>query len=141
MGGNLNYVALIGNLCADPEQRVTASGKNVTSVSLATNETYTDQGGQKQTSTEYHRLVFWNKLSEIVSKYCTKGSSIWISGKLQTRKWTDSNGVEKYTTEIVCREMQMLDSKKQSGDGGGYQQRDNFQNNQREGGGDFMEDD
>ena len=115
--GNLNKVLLIGNLCQDPEKRTTSSGNEVVSVSLATNETYKDKQGNKQQSTEYHRLVFWNQLAGIVAQYCKKGSSLYVEGQLQTRKWQDKDGKDMYTTEVNVRQMQMLDSKSQGQQG------------------------
>lgn len=110
---SLNKVILIGNLCADPENKTTPSGANVVNVSLATNESYKDKQGNKVDKAEFHRLVFWNRTSEIVAQYCKKGSQLYIEGTLQTREWTDNDGVKKYTTEIMVRNMQMLDSKPQ----------------------------
>jgi len=107
----INKVILVGNLCQDPEKRSTPQGHSVVSVSLATNESYKGKDGSKQQSTEYHKLVFWNQVADIVSTYCKKGSLIYVEGKLQTRKWTDKDNIEKYTTEIVVSQMQMLDSK------------------------------
>lgn len=140
----LNKVQIIGNLCQDPEKRITPNGNAVVSVSLATNETYKDKQGQKQQSTEYHRLVFWGRQAEIVEQYCRKGSLLYIDGKLQTRKWQNKDGADQYTTEIQVRELQMLDSKKQDSQQGQYnkpqqQQNDPYQTPPPNS--DFIEDD
>lgn len=104
----LNKVMLIGNLGKDPELRYTQSGTAVASFNLATTETWKDKDGQKQESTEWHRVVAWAKLAETCGEYLHKGSKIYIEGKLSTRKWQDQNGVDKFTTEIIAREMKML---------------------------------
>lgn len=122
----INKVILLGNLCQDPEKRQTPQGHSVVSVSLATNESYKDKQGNKQQSTEYHKLVFWNQVADIVSNYCKKGSLIYVEGKLQTRKWQNQEGKDQYTTEVVVSQMQMLDSKQQSG-GQQNQQYDPYQ--------------
>ena len=103
----INMVILIGNLCGDPEVRQTQAGTSVASMTLATTEKYTHDGEKKE-QTEFHRLVAWSKLADICGEYFQKGNRLYVSGKLQTRKWTDANGVEKYTTEIVCKEMKNL---------------------------------
>ena len=108
---SINKVMLIGRLGQDPELKYTPSGSAVCNFSLATSESWTDKSGQKQEKTEWHRVVLFQKLAEIVGEYCRKGSQIYIEGKLQTRKWTDQQGQEKYTTEIVCNELLMLGSK------------------------------
>ncbi len=117
----INKVILIGNLGADPETRYMPSGGAVTNVNLATSETWKDkQTGQQQERTEWHRVVFFNRLAEIAGEYLRKGSKVYIEGSLRTRKWQDQNtGQDRYTTEIVASEMQMLDSR---GDQGGYGQ-------------------
>ena len=123
MARGVNKVILIGNLGADPETRFMPSGGAVTNVRLATSETWKDkQSGQMQERTEWHRVVFFNKLGEIAGEYLKKGSKVYIEGKLQTRKWQDQSGQDRYTTEIVANEMQMLDSRGGSDmGGGGYQ--------------------
>ncbi len=113
----INKVILIGNLGADPEIRYTQEGTSVATFNIATTERWTDKSGQKQESTEWHRIVAWRRLAEICGEYLNKGSKVYIEGKLQTRKWQDQNGNDKYTTEIVAREMKMLDSR--GGSGGG----------------------
>jgi single-strand DNA-binding protein len=117
--GYLNKVLLIGRLGQEPEKRVTPAGHSVVNISLATSEYFKDQAGNKQDKTEWHRLVFWNRLAEILEQYCKKGSQIFVEGSLQTREWQDKDGNKKSTTEIVVRSMQMLDGKPEGG--GSYQ--------------------
>ncbi|HPE73938.1 MAG TPA: single-stranded DNA-binding protein, partial [Candidatus Competibacter sp.] len=106
---SVNRVILIGNLGKDPEIRYTPDGMPIAVASLATTDTWKDKAtGEKKENTEWHRLVFFNKLAEIVGQYLKKGSQIYASGSLRTRKWTDQTGIERYTTEIVVNEMQML---------------------------------
>lgn len=108
----LNKVTLIGRLGADPEVRYMPSGGAVANISLATNFRWKDkQTGEKKESTEWHRVVFFNRLAEIVGEYLKKGGQVYIEGRLKTRKWQDQNGHDRYTTEIVATEMQMLDSR------------------------------
>lgn len=114
---SLNQVNLIGNLGQDPEVRYLPSGDAVVTLSLATNEKWTDKDGEKQERTEWHRVVFFGKAAEIIGEYLVKGSPMYVCGKLQTKKWTDKSGVERYTTEIHGRDFQMLGSS-QSGGGG-----------------------
>ncbi|MBU0501472.1 MAG: single-stranded DNA-binding protein [Gammaproteobacteria bacterium] len=108
----VNKVILIGNLGKDPEVRYT-QGANipVATISLATTESWKDQSGQKQEKTEWHRVVFYRRLAEVVGEYLKKGSTIYVEGKLATRKWQDQSSQDRYTTEIICDEMQMLDGK------------------------------
>ena len=108
----VNKAMIIGNLGADPGLRFTQSGSQVATFSVATTERWKDQEGQLQEQTEWHRIVVWGKLAEICGQYLHKGSKVYIEGRLQTRKWTDQNGIERYITEIVAREMKMLDVKK-----------------------------
>ena len=109
---SINKVILVGNLGQDPEVKYMPSGGAVTNISIATTDSWTDKSsGQKQERTEWHRVVFFNRLAEIVGEYLKKGSQVYIEGSLRTRKWQDQNGVDKYTTEIVAREMQMLGSR------------------------------
>lgn len=105
----VNKVILVGNLGADPEVRYMPNGGVVANVNLATGESWKDQNGQLQERTEWHRVVFFARLGEIVRDYVKKGSKIYVEGRLQTRKWQDKNGQDRYTTEIVANEMQMLD--------------------------------
>jgi len=118
----VNKVILVGNLGNDPESRAFPSGDMVTNITVATSETWKDkQTGQQQERTEWHRVVFHRRLAEIAGEYLHKGSKVYIEGSLRTRKWQDKNsGQDRYTTEIVAREMQMLDSRS-SGQGGGGQ--------------------
>ena len=116
----INKVILVGNLGNDPETRYTQSGAAITNVSIATSETWKDkQTGQPQERTEWHRVVFFNRLGEIAGEYLRKGSKIYVEGSLRTRKWQDKSGQDRYTTEIVGNEMQMLDSRTGGGGQGG----------------------
>ena len=119
MARGVNKVILIGNLGSDVELKYTPSGGAVANVSIATSDSWTDKSGQRQERTEWHRLVFWNKLAEIVGQYLKKGSKIYIEGRLQTRSWDDQSGQKKYTTEIVVTDMQMLDGRNDGATGGG----------------------
>lgn len=112
MARGINKAILIGNLGADPETRYTAGGSAVTNVNLATSDSWKDkQSGEMQERTEWHRVVFFARLAEVAGEYLRKGSKIYVEGRIQTRKWTDKDGIEKYSTEIIANEMQMLDSK------------------------------
>ncbi|MBT4349463.1 single-stranded DNA-binding protein [bacterium] len=106
---NLNKAMIIGNVVRDPEMRSTPSGQNVSSFSIATNLVWKDQSGQKQEKVEFHNIVAWRRLAEIVGQYLKKGSKVYIEGRLQTRSWDDPSGVKKYRTEIVAENMIMLD--------------------------------
>lgn len=111
----VNKVILVGSLGQDPEVKYTPSGTAITNISVATSESWTDkQSGQKQEKTEWHRVVFFNRLAEIAGEYLRKGTKVYIEGSLRTRKWQDQQGQDRYTTEIVASEMQML-SWKQDG--------------------------
>lgn len=125
MAKGINKVIIVGNLGNDPETRYMPSGGAVTNISVATSETWKDkQTGQPQERTEWHRIVFFNRLAEIAGEYLRKGSKVYIEGSLRTRKWQDQSGQDKYTTEIVAKEMQMLDSRgggQGNQQGGGYQ--------------------
>lgn len=115
MSGSINKVILIGNVCRDPETRSFANGGRVASFSLATNETWKSKDGEKKERSEFHRISVMNdKLVDVVERYVKKGSRILLTGQLETRKWTDKDGVEKYTTEVVIRpfrgEITLLDS-------------------------------
>jgi len=108
----VNKVILIGNLGQDPDVRYMPNGNAVANVTLATSESWKDKNtGETQEKTEWHRVVFFRRLGEIVGEYCKKGSKIYVEGRLQTRKWQDQGGQDRYTTEIVADQMQMLDSK------------------------------
>lgn len=116
----LNKAMLIGNLGGDPEIRYTQAGVPVATFTVATTERWNDKEGQKHEVTEWHRVVAWQKLAEICGEYLHKGSRVYIEGKIQTRKWQDQAGTDRYTTEIVARDMQMLSPKSGGqGDGGG----------------------
>ncbi|TAK92622.1 MAG: single-stranded DNA-binding protein [Burkholderiaceae bacterium] len=109
---SVNKVILVGNLGRDPETRYSPDGGAITNVSIATTDTWKDKAtGEKKENTEWHRVVFFNRLGEIAGEYLKKGSSVYVEGRLKTRKWTDKDGVEKYTTEIVADNMQMLGSR------------------------------
>lgn len=108
----VNKVILIGNIGQDPEVRYTPGGSAITNISVATSEAWKDkQTGQSQERTEWHRVVFFNRLAEIAGEYLRKGSKVYIEGSLRTRKWQDQQGQDRYTTEIVANEMQMLDGR------------------------------
>ena len=113
--GSLNKVLLIGRLGQDPEKRITPGGHSVVNISLATTEFFKDQSGQRQDRTEWHRVVFWNRQADIVEQYCKKGSQIFVEGSLQTREWQDKDGNRRFSTDIVARNMQLLDSRPGSG--------------------------
>ena len=104
---NLNKVVLIGNLTRDPELRTTPSGQPVASFGIATNRVYTDKGGQKQKQTEFHNIVAWGRLAEIANQYLTKGKSVLIEGRLNTRNWDAQDGTKRYRTEIIAETLQL----------------------------------
>ncbi len=123
MARGINKVILIGNLGQDPEVRFTPSGTAVANLNLATSDTWMDrQSGQRQERTEWHRVVLFNKTAEIAQQYLKKGSKVYIEGRLQTRKWQDQNGQDRYSTEIVANDMQMLDGRSGDYQGGGAPQ-------------------
>lgn len=107
---SLNKVMLIGSLGKDPEVNYTAAGQTVASFTIATTEKYKNKAGEQEERTEWHRIVAWGKLAEIVRDYVTKGKTVYIEGKLQTRKWQDQGGNDRYTTEIIADKLQMLSS-------------------------------
>ena len=112
MARGVNKVILIGNIGAEPEVRHMPNGNAVTTLSLATSESWKDKStGEKQEKTEWHRVVCFNRLGEIAGEYVRKGSKIYIEGSIRTRKWQDQQGQDKYTTEIIANELQLLDSK------------------------------
>lgn len=112
MARGINKAILIGNLGADPEVRYMPSGGAVANVTMATSEVWKDkQTGEQHDRTEWHRIVFFNRLAEIAGEYLKKGSKIFVEGRIQTRKWQDKNGQDRYTTEIIANEMQILDSR------------------------------
>jgi single-strand DNA-binding protein len=112
MARGVNKVILIGNLGKDPEVRYSPNGGAIANITLATSESWKDKNtGEQVDKTEWHRVVFFRRLAEIAGEYLKKGSKVYIEGKLQTRKWQDQNGQDRWTTEVVANEMQMLDSK------------------------------
>ena len=123
MANDLNKFQCIGRLGKDPEIRYSASGAAIANITIATSDNWKDkQTGEKQERTEWHRVVFFNRLAEVVGEYLKKGSQVYVEGRLQTRKWQDKEGQDRYTTEIVASEMQMLGSRGGMGDSGGYDQ-------------------
>ncbi len=117
---SVNKVILIGNLGKDPEIRYAPSGSAICNITLATSRVSKDKGsGERQEQTEWHRVVMFDRLAEIAGEYLKKGKSVYIEGRLQTRKWTDKEGVERYSTEIVANEMTMLGSREGGGGGAG----------------------
>lgn len=123
MARGINKVIIVGNCGQDPETRYMPSGGAVTNLSLATSETWKDKNtGDQQERTEWHRVVFFNRLAEIVEQYVKKGSKVYVEGSLRTRKWQGQDGQDRYTTEIVASEMQMLDSRGGQAGQGGYDQ-------------------
>jgi len=119
MARGVNKVILIGNLGSDAEVRYTPNGNAVANITLATSTTWRDkQSGELQERTEWHRIVFFNRLAEIVGEYLNKGSKVYIEGSLRTRKWQDKNGLDRFTTEIIANEMHMLDSRQSQNDQG-----------------------
>ena len=116
MARGINKVILVGTLGADPDTRYTPSNAAVTNLSIATNESWKDkQSGEQIEKTEWHRVVMFNRLAEIASEYLRKGSQVYIEGKIQTRKWEDKEGKDRWTTEIVANEMQMLGARSSGG--------------------------
>ena len=133
MAGSVNKVILVGNVGKDPEVRTSQDGTKIVNFSLATSENWTDRAsGERKERTEWHRVVVFNdRIGEVVEKYVRKGRKVYVEGSLQTRKWTDQSGVEKYTTEVVIGrfrgELTMLDGARGAegaGEGGGYQPRE-----------------
>lgn len=123
MARGINKVILIGNLGRDPEVRYTQGGSAVTNVAVATSESWKDkQSGENQERTEWHRVVMFGRLGEIAGEYLKKGSKVYIEGSLRTNKWQDKEGQDRYTTEIIASEMQMLDSRGGGMGGGEYDQ-------------------
>ena len=122
MARGVNKAILVGNLGRDPEVRYTPSGSAVANVTLATSDQWKDkQTGEMQERTEWHRVVFFNRLAEVVAEYVKKGQQIYVEGRIQTRKWQDQSGQDRYTTEIVASEMQMLGGRS-GGGGSGFDQ-------------------
>lgn len=116
MARGVNKVILVGNLGQDPEVKYTPSGTAIANISIATTESWKDKNtGEQQEKTEWHRVVFFSRLAEIVGEYLKKGRQVYVEGRLQTRKWQDNNGNDRYMTEVVASEMQMLGNRQ--GDG------------------------
>jgi len=113
---SVNKAILVGRLGRDPETRYTGGGQAVANFSVATDHSYKDRNGERQKKTEWHKIVAWGKLAEIVQQYLKKGSLVYIEGRIETREWQDKEGQKRYSTEIIASEMKMLGSK---GDGGG----------------------
>lgn len=125
MSGNLNKVMLIGRLGADPETRYTQGGAAVTNLRLATSEQWTDkQSGQRQERTEWHRVVLWGRQAEVASEYLNKGRMVYVEGRLETRKWQDKDGNDRYTTEVKGQQLLMLDKGEEGRSGGSRPSRD-----------------
>jgi single-strand DNA-binding protein len=123
MARGVNKVILIGNLGKDPQQRAMPSGKAVVNFSLATTEGWRDkQTGENKEQTEWHNVVLFDRLAEVAAEYLRKGSQVYIEGRIRTRKWQDKEGQDRYTTEIIANEMQMLGGRGQSGAGAGAAQ-------------------
>ena len=118
---SVNKVILVGNLGKDPEVRYMPSGDAITNITMASTDSWKDKNGEKQEKTEWHRVAFFGKLAEIAGEYLKKGSQVYVEGRLQTRKWQDKEGHDRYTTEIIADRMQMLGSR--SG-GGNYEVQD-----------------
>ncbi|HEX8012438.1 MAG TPA: single-stranded DNA-binding protein [Casimicrobiaceae bacterium] len=112
---SVNKVILVGNLGRDPETRYTTSGDAVTNIRVATTDTWKDKNGEKQEKTEWHTVVFFGRQAEIAGEYLKKGRQVYIEGRLQTRKWQDKDGQDRYTTEIIADRMQMLGSREGGG--------------------------
>jgi len=120
MARGINKVIIVGNVGGDPETRYMPSGSAVTNLTVATNESWKDkQTGEKKERTEWHRVAMFNRLAEIAAEYLRKGSQVYIEGKLRTRKWQDKDGQDRYTTEIIADEMQMLGGRSGGDFGGG----------------------
>ena len=116
MARGINKVIVVGNLGADPDTRAMPSGNQVTNISVATSESWNDkETGEKQEKTEWHRVVFYGRLAEIAGDYLKKGSQVYVEGKLQTRKWEDKEGKDRWTTEIIANQMQMLGERMSQG--------------------------
>lgn len=132
MARGVNKVIIVGNCGQDPETRFMPSGGAVTNLSIATSESWKDKNsGDQQERTEWHRVVFFNRLAEIAGEYVKKGSKLYVEGSLRTRKWQGQDGQDRYTTEVVASEMQMLDSRGGQQGGGDYQQSSNQQYGQQ----------
>jgi single-strand DNA-binding protein len=130
---SVNKVIIVGNLGRDPETRYMPNGEAVTNIAVATTESWKDKNsGEKKELTEWHRITFYRRLAEVAGQYLKKGSQVYVEGRLQTRKWTDKEGVERYTTEIIADTMQMLGSRQ--GGGSSAPMDDDYGNAPRQGG-------
>ena len=130
---SVNKVILVGNLGRDPETRYSPDGSAITNVSIATTDKWKDKtSGEMKEATEWHRVVFFNRLAEIAGEYLKKGKQVYVEGHLRTRKWTDKEGVEKYTTEVIASEMKMLGSREGAGGGSGSDADDSASREPRE---------
>ena len=116
---SVNKVILVGRLGNDPEMKSTQSGSAIANLSIATSETWNDKQGQRQERTEWHRVVFYDRLAELCGRFLSKGRQVYIEGKIQTRKWTDQQGQTRYSTEVIGREMKFLGERGASGDSAG----------------------
>ena len=139
---SVNKVILVGNLGKDPEVRYMPSGEAITNITVATTDTWKDKSGEKQERTEWHRVAFFSKLAEIAGEYLKKGSQVYIEGRLQTRKWQDKEGHDRYTTEIVADRMHMLGGKRDNtgrpeGHDSGVQPKNIVEQDQKATGGSF----
>ena len=133
MARGVNKVIIVGNCGQDPETRFMPSGGAVTNLSIATSESWKDKNtGDQQERTEWHKVVFFNRLAEIAGEYVKKGSKLYVEGSLRTRKWQGQDGQDRFTTEIVASEMQMLDSRGGAQGGGDYQQSSNQQSSNQQ---------
>ena len=137
---SVNKVIIVGALGRDPEVRYMNNGDAICNLSVATSESWKDKSGEKQERTEWHRISMFGKLAEIAGQYLAKGSSVYLEGKLQTRKWTDKNGVEKYTTEIIADRMQMLGGNREASRETGREQKSQQSRQQRPPADDFEDD-
>jgi single-strand DNA-binding protein len=135
MAGNLNKVMLIGRLGKDPEVRYTKDGTAVANLRIATSEQWSDKAGEKQERTEWHSVVLWGRQAEIAEQYLGKGRLVYVEGRLETRKWQDQSGADRYTTEIRANMFQMLDRGEGGGGGGAREDRGGEERSERRGGG------
>ena len=132
---SINKVIIVGNLGRDPETRYMPDGGAITNISVATTDKWKDKNGEMQEKTEWHRVAFFGKLAEIAGEYLKKGSQVYVEGRLQTRKWQDKDGADKYTTEIVANAMQMLGSRQGMGGGRGAEAPESAEGGGSSGGG------
>ena len=132
---SVNKVIIVGNLGRDPETRYMPDGGAITNISVATTDKWKDKNGEMQEKTEWHRVAFFGKLAEIAGEYLKKGSQVYVEGRLQTRKWQDKDGADKYTTEIVANQMQMLGSRQGMGGGRGAEAPESAEGGGSSGGG------